>query len=73
VYRLIQKRSYIEWLKYITHERIICHNTLTHSFIGDRKILQIFNRPLLKRVMFLQKYKDKQYFMDTTFWQKVCL
>ena len=34
---------------------------------------QILNGPTLKHVMFLRKYKEKQLFVGTTFWQKVYL
>ena len=64
---MVQKRAHIEWLKYITHARTVFHN-----ITEDRKILQILSRPTLKLFMVLQKYYNKQYFMDTTFWQEVC-
>jgi len=33
----------------------------------------IFNRPSFNYVIFLRKYTDKQFIVDTTFWQEVCL
>jgi hypothetical protein len=32
----------------------------------EKTTFPILNRPTLKHVMFLQKYKDKQFFVDTT-------
>jgi hypothetical protein len=48
---------------YIAHETAFCRKPPIHSFTGDRKTWQILNRPALKLVMFLRKYKEKQFFV----------
>jgi hypothetical protein len=42
-------------------ETAISHNPSIYNFTWDRKTWQILNTPTLKHVMFLWKYKDKQY------------
>jgi hypothetical protein len=43
------------------HETAMCHNPPIHNFTGSTlKTWLILNRPTLKHVMFLWKYKDKQ-------------
>jgi len=61
-------------LQHVANEAAIYRNPLIYNFRGDRKKTRpIINRPTLKYVMFLRKYKDKQFFVDTTFWQIACL
>jgi hypothetical protein len=52
----------------IAHEAAICHNPLIHNLTENRKTLQILNRSTHERVMFLPKYKEKQFFYGRKIW-----
>ena len=47
------------WLL-IVHDTAISHNPQINGFTGNRKDLTFLNRPTVKHVMFLRKYKKKQ-------------
>jgi hypothetical protein len=49
----------------VTHRYTILQET--------EKPWPILNRPTFNHEMFLRKYKEKQFFVDTKRWQKVCL
>jgi hypothetical protein len=54
------------------HETSICRNPPT-QFYRKQTTGPILSRTTLQHVMFLQKCKNKQFFVHTTFWHKVCL
>jgi hypothetical protein len=56
------KRIILSRIGHIAYETAICCNAPIHNFTGDRKIQQIINRSTLKHVMFLQIYKEEQFF-----------
>lgn len=64
--------TYRSWLRYISRETVICPYPPIHNFTRD-KTWQMLNGPTFKHVLYLQRYKGKQFFADTTFWQKACL
>lgn len=49
-------------VRYIFHERAVCHKSSIYRNIGDKKALQILNRPAVKHAMFSGIYKGKQFF-----------
>jgi hypothetical protein len=54
-------------LLYIYQATAMCYNLLMQIFTGKGKNLRILHRLTLKHVMLLQKYKEKQFFLDSTF------
>jgi len=60
-------------LRYMSHTAAICRNTPIHSFTADGRNWTDPYGPTLKQVMFLRKYREKQLFVGTAFWQKVYL
>jgi hypothetical protein len=60
IYMSLMKQQFV-----VTHRYTILQKTY--------KTWQIINRPPLEHVTFLRKCKEKQFFVDTTLWQEVCL
>jgi hypothetical protein len=57
----------------IAHETAICRNPPIHSFTGDRKPRRSLIYLHLNMLRFYGNIRRSDFFVDTTFWQKVCL
>jgi hypothetical protein len=61
-------------MHHIAREKTICHKPPLHSFTGERKKkdLSELNSLTSKHVVFLQKYKEKQFCVDKSF-DRMCV